>query len=572
MKRLMGLLLCFACAPSPRVLDASGDIDFIAVLELSADGNVEKLSGLEAWSSSSALTFVLEEDSALIAGYSREELETYGAPVGQLELLADTPLEVSRGCVGLPVPSYARRLDGSTLSAVEGATLPRLTASWTKDQCPELAAEAISFENDCVAFRCAAQVQKVSRCRFEAELECELGRAAVSIDPFGAACLESLEGGTRPTCNVVVQVAPSEPIFDVASKLLFDVEPYVPPLSLTGGTVQMPRSGRYLGYAYDFAVLGEELAVAVGPGTPVEYCLPPGAGGGALLFLDAESLEVTRTATVPSCTTLLGADRGELYAVHQDGEAIVLSQLDATGAIIRSATLAGMRASCDRPISLDFAGEELVLVFDGTAYPERCGAHGSDVVLVSRPSLATRDVYNFATVSAYATTLRGSEIVLGDSLEVRAFFVNLATGVLENTVIVPREIARNDIVIPDIFVIQRTGRLLLSLARNSVNTLFIDETEGILGSTFFSSVDAGPSAAGMIGEELFLTGTARKAPESWPTYASRLIEAPMSVKLDHAAVLLGHGAVRRIANDARGRAFMLLPWEPRIVRLTPPGP
>lgn len=578
-------LMLAGCAPSPLVLEGAEDVDFLAVLELDASGKVSALSGLEAWSPSGSLTYVLAEENALVLGFSREELERAGAPVEDARVLRETLLELNTSCAErVPRPVYARRMSGDLLGAElvgevllgadpsgddPGGEIPSLTARWAEDRCPSIDEDAFSFEVDCVSFRCGGVVRKSGACRFEADLECELGQVSLAIDADGAACVDSNTGNTRADCTIVPHVAPAEPSFALSSTLLFDVEPYVPPLSLTGGTVQMPRAGRYLGYAYDLAVLEEEVVLALGPGAPVEICLPPGVGGGSLAFVDQESLEVVRTATVPSCTTLLGVDRGQLYAVHHDGEAIVLSELDRLGGIERSVVLDGLRASCDRPISLDFAGEELVLVSDGTAYPDRCGAHGSDVVILGRNSLRVRDVYNYREVSAYATALRDdSTLVLGDSLEVRTLFVDLSDGTVTSTVIVPREIARNDIVIPDLFLIQRTGELLLSLGRNSVNTLLVDETRGVLGSTFFYAVNAGPSAVGAtLNGELLITGTARRDPESWPAYAARMTENAGGVRIEPEAARIGHGAVRRIAADARGRLWMLLPWEARLVRL-----
>lgn len=580
-----------ACKPSPQLLDAAEDVAFVALLELDDTGNLGAASGLLPYDPNGT-TFYTNGGSAssILAGWSRAALESARAPLEDPAALAAAKLEPALGCAPLlPQPTYVRALDGAA------AAIPPLTAAWTRDACEALAPEALAFELDCSAFYCPARVTKTERCRFDVTLDCGVGALDLRVHADNTFCVEA--GRSNPTCSAAgsadapaiaelqcsapactidVHRDPPEPLFDVASTLLLDgVAPYIPPEGLTGSTGQMPKQGRYLGYAYDFAVLDRELAVAMGPGAPIELCNDLNFEG-SLAFYDPDTLQRTRTATAPPCLTLLSPVRGAdrflgIYA--EAGGALALGSFDANTARLQSsAPLASSDLRCDRPIAIFEHGAILAAVVDGTNAAAICGARGSFIYTFDRSTLAPIARYPYADASAYAADRVDEEtIVLGESFMLRAMFVDVRTGTVARTVIVPRDIARNDVIITDVAAIPRTGRVLLGLGRNLPAMQVIEPSRGIEASAIFFELDAHstgampwPSDQG----KMLVAGVSRNtAGQSWGVHTALFDVA--RAKMESGAMPIGHGAVRRLQADASGRVFLLLPWEPRLARVAP---
>lgn len=594
---LFAIAAAAGCKPSPSILEGAEEVAFVALLELDDTGALTAASALVPYDPNGTTIYASTAATTVLAGWTRAALEAARAPLEDPTALASARLEPALGCApSLPRADYARALDdGGAASPFDPAALPALTAAWTREACEDLAPEGLAFELDCSAFYCPARIAKSERCRFDVTLDCGVGTLDLRMSAGGTFCVEPGRSNptcaaahdaeppavdelrcSAPACTIEVHRDPPSPIFDVASTLLLDgVAPYIPPEGLTGTTGQMPKQGRYLGYAYDFAILDRAIAVALGPGAPIEFCNDT-AFEGTLAFYDPDTLQRTRTATAPPCLTLLESFRGDdrFYGIYAErDQTLAIGTFDAATATLRTrSALAGSDLRCDRPIALFENGAILTAVVDGTNAAAICGARGSFIYTFDRETLAPIDRHQYVDASAYAADRVDEEtIVLGESFMMRAMFVDVRTGTVTRTVIIPRDIARNDVIITDVATLPRTGRVLLGLGRNLPTLQVIEPSRGIEASAIFFEVDAHSTGALPWPRDqgkMLVAGVSRNtAGRSWEVNAAWFDIA--RAKMEAGATPIGHGAVRRLRADANDRVFVLLPWEPRLARIAP---
>lgn len=138
-------------------------------------------------------------------------------------------------------------------------------------------------------------------------------------------------------------------------------------------------------------------------------------------------------------------------------------------------------------------------------------------------------------------------------------------------VIDPADITRNDNFVPDVsYAPPPLDALFLSVGRNSPALYRVRETSGFGPRAINFEVGAGPVAVvpWPLNPDLMLVeGTSRAAESDWPAYVS-LYDARKARYLPGARNV-GHGPAGRILRDDAGRLWFLLPWEAKLLRLTP---
>src|SRR5262249_4456913 len=155
---------------------------------------------------------------------------------------------------------------------------------WIAASCPDAAPDAFTFDLDCRLSRCPRRAVASEHCRYRFTLDCDFGELDGTLEPDGSLCLEpsseALTCEARATdahaiatyqctaprsCRIDAYRAPQGAFFDEAEFRIFDAPLYIPSIDLTGPTREIPRQGRFIGYAYDFAIAGGSVVVSKGP-------------------------------------------------------------------------------------------------------------------------------------------------------------------------------------------------------------------------------------------------------------------------------------------------------------------
>jgi hypothetical protein len=601
------LLVPAACAsPAPISIAVPSTVDLVSLLELDAHDRVADGTGLVAWDPTGGLASYSHDSNAILAGYARARLSPLGLPTDPMRVAADR-LSIASGCTPhLPPPEFAIRIDtNDRTETIDPSAISPLTADWLAGQCEDVAVDAFSFDLDCKLFRCPLTSTKLDACRYRFSLDCDFGVLDGTLAADGSLCLEASTGS--PTCEARTPAAPAiasyhctlpmectldayraptAPFFDLADARVFDVPPYLPPIGITGATPQFPPPGRFVGYTHDVAIVGPSVFVSKGPGTPLESCGSSSIAG-TLDIYDRETLVKRSTMPAPACLVSIVADPmspppgGGVLGVFILGDAFSLGRFDALGASIASTIVAAdprvpaaLDVRCDRVTAMTVLGSppKLSLVFQRGGGTAECGIDPiSFLYLYDLATLALLTVTPFMGASIYATANADDHtIILGDAARIQLTWFDVDANTTKSAIVLPQDVGRNDNTVADVAFMPVLDRALLSIARNSPALYPVDPMSGILTRSIIYEVDVGPIASHTWPTDpkrALVAATNRASETDWPLVVT-LFDAE-SARFLPGARRIGFGAVGRILEDDRGRLWFLLPWEARLVRLTP---
>lgn len=588
-----------ACTAYERVPFSPGrDGDLVAVIELDESGAFSRATGLVEYSPGAGLPVWTRGGSLLVAAWGVADLEGLGAP--EREVLSADPLELGEGCdARLPTPRAALRLDaGGAATEVDPSEVPPLGAPWLDDACPELEPSDFSFDLDCELFRCPMRVERRSRCSFEIDLDCTFGQVSATVWPGGGLCLQAKEPlacvpselgpavlscSAPEPCTVRGFARPPPPPLTVDGVVLRDVPVYSPPPDLIGELALLPNSSRYRGSAYDFAISKDRVLVSLGAGPPVEGCLNPFSPG-TVEVLDLESMERLHAGPSPSCLTGVApdplADGAGWIGVYVGVGRFWLTRFGPDGVALGAPVDADPRGAGPPP-------GDPPLLYAADARPTVFGIYGSPprlaLAVVSEiadaTSLYTYDLETLAplervvlphAVVTAATEVGPDTIALGDATGSLVVWVDLEEGRITGSATLPREEDRYDNFTSDVAHVPGADRLLLTISRKNAAVYGIDRTRGAVSRAVIFDDDARPVAAHAwpsIPGYALVEATWPKDHSSWPAKLA-LVDARTG-RFSPGNVEIGHGPAGRITADLQGRVWILLPWEPRLVRVSP---
>lgn len=577
----LALLLALACdRPAPMAAEVPPEVDLAAVV-LDPPGPAGARSGsrLADWAPTSPLPVSLPpERSAWVLGWSRTAL-----PAGLGEPTELGAVGTVEGCAPrLPVPSWAARWDGARLVTVDPTDAPALGADGLDQRCPEIDAEALVVAHACRVPWCSRVVRRLDRCRFavEGDGRCESPNAVVQLLPDGRGCAE-LEGwrcdarGGDPGDGLVCD-----------APLACEVEVWTPPVPAAPFTLDRRRLGpetpwlpqvgeaaRFVyeeqlesGVGHDLLPVGDRLVVTThDPPQGVVPC--PESGRPARWWsLDADSLEIVATTTVPAC-------RGRLAAAPDDSVILVggptgrlrVERRDPDGRLLAEAALDDDLASGER---------HLARARDAIVFDDRVVISGS---VPETPPVDRVEVRRLADLGFEGRADASERLHLGE------WFVDLdgrlrtISGWTQRVVgFDPATLRFGDpLTIPEDLgpsnqrftaLAHRASRRRVVLTAGARDVVLLPELgEAIERTTAYGTLfflravewPADPRLVLLVGfhvdrraavASLFDPGEARFLPGLYE---------------------LGPGAPTRARVDARGRVWVLLPWAGEVVRLTP---
>ncbi|MBI2377679.1 MAG: hypothetical protein HYV07_27000 [Deltaproteobacteria bacterium] len=594
---LIALAAELGCVGPDHLWDpALEGIDRVALVELDESGGIVRATGLGVLDSRATLSLDWESHSGLVVGWSSELLDAAGAP-SDADLEGDL-LRAPESCEQqLPWPLYAGRWQEDELEPIPTESVPPLTAAWLGRACPDIDPETLSLDFDCLLARCPSRIERTGACGFRADLTgCDAGvlearawqdgtlclgssRMTTQNGPWDCQAAESAElavgalGCHAPECRVDVYRAPETPPFRIESAPIFGEvrDPYDPPAALTSGAIhQVPRNARFIGYTHDFVVLDEAVVVSVGPGAPLEACQD---ASGQLSAFDLETLAPSWTATAPPCLEALSPelDGGGFVGAFAENGRFVIERFDARGRRRGAGVTLTLRPETERVQAIVRAGDPSRLVVLFSRFNEPWSALSIHDARSLQPIGSVRELPGRDLVSLSASGER--EIVLGDTNLKAVSWVNLETGAERGMAILPRDVARNDRALMDITVISES-RALVSIARNNAALYVADASGEFRSHTVSYDEEMNPISAHPLpgGAGLFLVaGTDRRlsgnGSTDWPSFVA-VFDEPRR-ELRPGTWRIGYGPASRISSDHSGRTWLLLSWEPSLVRLTP---
>ncbi len=574
---LLAVTLAACSAPAPIPFAQSGEAAWFAVVQLDGEA-VTGGTGLLPLAESAPVYFT---DDAIALGWSAAAIDALSPP--ERGVLASGRLRQATGCEPrLPAPSVAVRLtNGSAVDAV-----PPLTAAWMETACPDVDPSDISVDVECKLFRCPLTVTSPARCRYELELDCELGRMNGTLWPDGSLCLEALpplacepEPPTPPRAATYACRAPeacvlhaytgSEVDLEVEEIRFLDVEPYSPTPSVIGQLVLPPAASRFFGYAHDFAISNDAVAISVGDGRPFDGCGQ--VIDGTIEIYDADTMTRTASAAVDGCVQRIAAtDDGFLGFELLNGR-FFLSRIDERGRVTE-------RVVADTRLAPAPGEAPLLYTIDARAtYFDVVGGRAVVAVVTAMPrgtKVFTWDVANLTPLERAwlvdVTVVHGARVddttvILGDNVKPRVHWFDLEAGVVRDFVQFPPQIDREDHVVSDV---SWTGdEALLTLSRKNAGVYPITRAQ-VLERTVVFDDDARPIATlrwpGT--SRALVAGTWSLDQVNWPASLHELdLETQRFVP---GRVPTGHGAPGRMIADREDRIWVLLPWDAKLLRVT----
>lgn len=575
---LLLLTLFCACSSSEFVPFATeGEVDYYAVLELE-DGVVTRVTGVLPFSGSAPAFF---RGDAIAVGWSSDALA--GLELPEAGVLAASPLTPASGCEPpLPAPTVAVGLGDER--TIDPATLPAFTAEWLRDVCPLVDPSAIAFDVECKLFRCPLTTTPRSRCRFDFDLDCELGRFAGTLLPNGQLCLEpeaplacepvayeapraARYSCTAPElCELDVYVE-SDVDLEVEAIRFLDVPPFSPTPDLIGQLVLPPVASRFFGYAHDYAISGDRVAISVGPGVAFTGCE---FTSGVIDVYDVETLTRTASSAVSGCVQRLVADPNGFLGLRTTDGRFELTRFAFDGRITES-VLADPRAFAG-------AGEPpLLFSFDARAsYFDVVGDRVVAAVVSGSPASTKVFTWDAATLEPRTrrllegvTIVDGAKVdsttaVLADTTAPAVDWFDVRGGDVSDVVRFPPEINRRDHIASDVAWVG--DRALFTLSRKNAGVYPVTRA-GVQSRAVIIDDDARPMAtlAWPDAPLALVAGTSSTNQVDWPATLT-LFDLETNRFLP-GNVPSGHGAPGRMLADGRGRIWVLMPWDARLLRV-----
>ncbi|MEM7678126.1 MAG: hypothetical protein AAF449_19205, partial [Myxococcota bacterium] len=348
--------LIAACELHEQSISIPDDIAYIAVAELDATGNVDRISALDLWKP--GVTVVSRGSRLRLLGFTAQQLAAFGVTASDIPREA---LRVAEDCRTPLLPSPRVQLEradstepADSSESVGGAWVPvsqelRLTAPFVEKVCVDLESEDDwGIDETCSGQSfCAARPVAVSRCAVAFDLAtCGGGRLEVSIGPDGEVCAETLDRPasctqrdapaalTSFTCtgdcsiNLYRRARNTERPFSVDYVKYTESPPQTPSFESMTPFVRPESLKRIHGQA--MIGVGDRIVVASHHNESGRAC----EGRPRFVFIDPVRLSTT-TVDAPFCTWALAASEGGFFGSHRpDGsDTWMLSRFDAQGRI-----------------------------------------------------------------------------------------------------------------------------------------------------------------------------------------------------------------------------------------------
>jgi hypothetical protein len=409
----LGLLLAAlaGCSGLARSDTLPSDVDWVAVIEPGPPIRASTLRRVD----DGAVPLLRASDDALVVGWTAAAIAAAAPAAGVQQLESEAPTPAAPCAPRLPAPSWRAAWTRAGLDPATPREPPPLTARWLAADCAPDARLVVDV--DCRDAACAADTP-IRACQGALGAEaCGVEPGPITLDAEGRACFDAgppvgcTEGSdedrlTRAAlgaaavlrctvagnagCRVVWQVSPPVADFAVIEAIDLPAEgpAPTPPPALLG--VRMPQL--LTGFAQDVVAFDDALVVAApADGRALDGTCDAATPSIALRF-DAATRAPRGSTPLPGCTLRLARLDDRLLAVHAAGDRWQVSEVDAAGRVVRSATVSPPSTRDALPVELIVTGEPtrplvVVLARRGAGAKGELVFLGPDLSVVERRAL-----------------------------------------------------------------------------------------------------------------------------------------------------------------------------------------
>lgn len=331
---------------------------------------------LEAWPAGAPMPIVTEGAGPhFVVGFTAEQL----APFGQG--WQNGTLRTAAACEAtLPPPAWVGRIDGPTLSAVQGGFEGELTVDGLRDVCPSKEALPLILDVRGETDRCAHRILRTG-CEVDVITECGPGDFSGWVHPDGGYCLQrtredwtcsqgQLQSGAALQCSSgtreveLVQASEGAAPFDIQTLSLGPGDLFEPRLWQLSR--QLYAADMRVGYVHGMVALSDRVLVSHTMGGEGGDCWSDEDQPTMLTVIDSDQVEVISQVLAPRCTVELTADEGGQsfvgFVVLPD-ENYALARFDANGTMVESQVIARSNRWGRAPQGLRFIEAEDRLQF-----------------------------------------------------------------------------------------------------------------------------------------------------------------------------------------------------------------
>jgi hypothetical protein len=433
------LLALTACTGLARSDTLPSDVDWVAVIEPGPPLRTSTLRRVD----DGAIPLLRGSDEALVLGWTGAAIAAAAPAAGIEQLESEAPTPAGPCAPALPPPRWRAAWTPDGLDPNTTGEPPPLTARWLAAVCP--ADARLVVDVDCADEACAAETP-IRECQGAlAATGCGFGPANVTLDARGRACFDAglpaacRDGtdedrltrdalgaaavlrcavGATAGCRVVWQLSP--PAVDFASiesiELPASGPAPTPPPELLGVRMETLLAG----FAQDVVAFDDVLVVAApADGRALDGTCDAGTPSIALRF-DATTRAPLGSTPLPGCTLRLARLDARLLAVHAADDRWMVSELDATGRRVRTATVSPPALGEALPVELVVTGvadRPLVLVLARRG----AGAKGELVFLGPQLEVIERRKLDRPELTAAAPYRRDEFIVAASAVSAVAF-------------------------------------------------------------------------------------------------------------------------------------------------------
>jgi hypothetical protein len=449
------------------------------------------------------------------------------------------------------------------------------------DSCPAIYTSTVTplLDDRCSFERCSLTVVQHACDVSLVTSGCSLGRLDGKIDPGGHVTLISVDGQSqcsgerspgaiplslecsreRERCPIDVFAGSAAPPVVISAKAVFDASSIPGSFSMPLGA-QRARSG----FLFGEAIVGTRIAIGTFNGRFDRFdCDDPSPT--SLVFLDRESMEITATATTPSCLTQIARDPLGGGVLGPFGAASArVGRFDTEGRLVDSVAVPLAAAAGEWPVGmLIFEDESRLLVAYTSGRSEPGHSHFVFFDLATLVVTAS----TAAPIQVRAVADLGSDLFgVSDHLSGRVLLFDRMTGLSRG------ELRLNDLGGVDAIDVgyvalhHRSGRTVAGTTGTTpiVQPLLIGST--MLGSARAADIDAVPWAmTDWPGDRgLMVVGLTAREPD---LRAYLAFFDPLAIHFLPRSISIGSGAVRDAIEDPEGRVWMLLGWSSAVVRI-----
>lgn len=560
------LLALSACEKAETVeVEVPAEVEYVAALELSGPVVVYG-SEVVAWPKGQGLPLLAgSEAETIVVGFSAAELREAGA-LDAAGTVVRGRVRSALGCEPrLPRALWAARLVGSgALEPVDAAMIPELSTDGLADSCSELT--SVSVDIDCVDLPCEAiRIEEVGACGLSLDLSaCGQGVVSAHRQPGGAICVERSEA-EQQQCAIYASEPAAAPFEIVRQKILPAASATMPEF-LRFNELLLPDF-LFFGWAYDFALVGDRIWVALGDGTARDVCRGGADLSTRLMILDFETLEIVSTATVPPCLTRLVSQADGALAVFAEQGRWTLGRLDARAQVTARAALTAT-VGVHRLVDMELLPEAngVAVLFNLAAEDGKTGDGGNILTVHALDDLRELRHSYWPRGQRWAMAAAGAKLLaIADHHERRIEWWDVETGTAAPALVLPR---RDGFVYDDslLDVVALDGELAVHATRDPL--LMLVEAQGALSEKDYfyeRKLDPVTSATWPSGQLLVAaTGTNGSEHQAW---VARYDLAQR--RFLPGAHLAGEGLISKMLPGPGGRVVALLPWAGELVRFDP---